>query len=186
MRGAILALLLLAACRTETAALPEPATMTESAVGHFCQMNVLEHPGPKGQIWLKDVLSPLFFSQVRDVVAYQRMPEQSHEIVVAYVNDMSQAPSWEHPGVDNWMRAEDAFYVVGSARAGGMGAPEIVPFSQRADADAFADQHGGSVMQLAEIPDSAALAPVGAEPESPQDQGDYAARLRALSNEVKP
>ena len=48
---------------------PPPVAMTPESVGHYCQMNVLEHPGPKGQIWLKDVLSPLFFSQVRDVVA---------------------------------------------------------------------------------------------------------------------
>ncbi|MBP9950288.1 MAG: nitrous oxide reductase accessory protein NosL, partial [Cypionkella sp.] len=49
----ILLLLALPACRDETAAIPQPLEMTAQTVGHFCQMNVLEHPGPKGQIHLE-------------------------------------------------------------------------------------------------------------------------------------
>ncbi|WP_370878626.1 nitrous oxide reductase accessory protein NosL [Pararhizobium capsulatum] len=36
--------------------------------------------------------------------------------------------TWERPGNGNWILASNAFYVVGSARQGGMGAPETVLF----------------------------------------------------------
>lgn len=186
MKRALLALILLAACKPDAADTPPPVAMTETAVGHYCQMNILEHPGPKGQIHLKDVAAPLFFSQASDVIAYLRMPEQSHAVAAAYVSDMSRAPDWDHPGIDNWMLVGDAFFVVGSTRDGGMGAPEVVPFSARADADAFVAANGGAVMRLAEIPDRAVLAPAAPAGDSTADEGDYAARLRALSTEKKP
>lgn len=96
MKRLFVLLLLLAACRTETATLPDPVEVTAQTVGYYCQMNLLEHPGPQGQIHLDGSPdAPLFFSQVRDVVAYQRMPEQSHAITAIYVNDMGAAPSWK-------------------------------------------------------------------------------------------
>lgn len=185
---ALIALLALAACREEggSAALPEPVALTPQAVGHYCQMNLLEHPGPKAQIFLKDMDAPLFFSQVRDAIAYQRMPEQSHAIVAIYVNDMGRATSWDQPGAANWIAADAASYVVGSRRAGGMGAPELVPFGTPEAARAFAAEHGGQVQTLAEIPDTEVLAPAGPDTRAPADEGDYAARLRALSTEKTP
>ncbi|MDZ4093708.1 MAG: nitrous oxide reductase accessory protein NosL, partial [Paracoccaceae bacterium] len=84
-RAIVLGLLLpLAACR-EDAPLPGPVAMTAEAVGHYCQMGILEHPGPKAQVHLDGLPAPLFFSQVRDAVAYQRMPEQSGRIIAIYV-----------------------------------------------------------------------------------------------------
>lgn len=187
MKRAALLILMLAACKPEAeATLPAPVEMTAAAVGHFCQMNVLEHPGPKAQVFLKDVFQPLFFSQVRDAIAYQRLPEQDHEIVAIYVSDMSRAPSWENPGPLNWMPAADAVYVIGSARTGGMGAPETVPFSARADAEAFVARHGGDIRALADIPNELVLSPAGPTPEATGDDPDYAARLRALSKETTP
>ena len=44
-----------------------------------------------------------------------------------------------------------------------MGAPELVPFGDRTAAEAFARDHGGSVLQLDEIDDALALAPVEVE-----------------------
>ncbi|SLN61043.1 nitrous oxide reductase accessory protein NosL [Oceanibacterium hippocampi] len=164
----LLALILLAAgCRDETAATRPPAvTLDADALGHFCQMNLVEHPGPKAQIHLAGIAHPIFFSQVRDAIAYLRMPEQSAGIRAIYVNDMAAAPSWNEPGRDNWIAAEGAFFVIGSNRVGGMGAPEIVPFGSRAGADAFAARFGGHVAGLTDIPDEAVLAPVeiGAAP----------------------
>ena len=40
MKRALLVLMLLAACREETAALPDPVPLTEEAVGHYCQMDL--------------------------------------------------------------------------------------------------------------------------------------------------
>lgn len=184
-RAAItLALLALAACRDEETALPGPITLTEEAVGHYCQMDLFEHPGPKAQVHLDGMPYPLFFSQVRDAVAYQRMPEQSHMIAVVYVNDMgAPAATWEQPGADNWIAADEAFYVAGSTVAGGMGAPELVPFAEEAEATAFAEANGGRVLRLDGIGDAEVLAPValGGEPESlGRDEADYRERLGAL------
>mgnify|MGYP001628237498 FL=1 len=181
--AAILCLAILPACQEGTADIPQAVTMTASAVGHFCQMNMLEHPGPKAQVHLTGLPgTPLFYSQVRDAVAYLRMPEQSHEIAAVYVSDMASAASWEIPGADNWIPASAAHYVVGSSRTGGMGAPELVPFSDAASAAQFAQQHGGQVQELADIPDTAVLAPVATSATTPDDD-DFADRLRALSQE---
>jgi len=134
--------------------------MTDEALGHYCQMALGEHPGPKAQVHLEGLVAPLFFSQVRDAIAYQRMPEQSRPIRAIYVSDMAQAPSWNEPGINNWAPADEVHYVVGSRTAGGMGAPELVPFSDRGAAERFAEENGGSVRRLAEIPDATVLAPV--------------------------
>lgn len=177
-----LTLLTLAACREDTAALPAPVAMTAESTGHYCQMELLEHPGPKAQAHLAGLPHPLFFSQVRDVVAYQRMPEQSHVVTVAYVSDMGRAgATWDDPGATNWIIATDAHYVVGSTVAGGMGAPELVPFSRPQDAEAFAARHGGQVMRLDQIPDNAVLAPVETgDTGTDADEDAFQRRLRAL------
>lgn len=175
--------LALSGCKEDSAERPLPVTMTAEAVGHYCQMDLLEHPGPKAQVHLTGLPgTPLFFSQVRDAVAYLRMPEQSHEIAAVYVSDMASAASWEIPGADNWIPASAAHYVVGSSRTGGMGAPELVPFSDAASAAQFAQRHGGQVQELADIPDTAVLAPVATSATTPDDD-DFADRLRALSQE---
>jgi copper chaperone NosL len=131
-------------------------------------------------VHLAGLSQPIFFSQVRDAIAYQRMPEQSHAIRMVYVSDMgAPAASWEEPGVDNWIPADTALYVVGSRIVGGMGAPELVPFSARQKAEVFVAENGGEIRELAEIGDEDVLAPVevvtDAEgnylpPEAEQDQ----------------
>ncbi len=158
----LLSLLAMAACDDDRAAAPIPAplAMTEDGVGYFCQMTVLDHPGPKAQAHLAGLPGALWFSQVRDVVAFLKSPEKTAEVAVVYVSDMGAAPSWDAPGADNWTDAATAWFVVGAAVTGGMGAPEFAPFAGEAAARAFAARHGGQVMRLADIPAELALAPV--------------------------
>lgn len=185
-RYLLIALLALPACRDEIADRPEPVTMTAAAVGHYCQMDLLEHPGPKAQVHLRDIAAPLFFSQVRDAIAFQRMPEQSDPIAAIYVSDMARAPEWDAPGADNWIAAEEAWFVVGSRQTGGMGAEELVPFSTKIAAEDFATQHGGRLLRLSEVPDSEILAPANTSTLSDQKSdgsADYLDRLKALSAE---
>lgn len=165
MRYAILVLLAfgLAACKEEVVEAPKPADLTESALSYFCQMNVAEHGGPKGQIHLRGHPQPLFFAQVRDLVAYLKSPEREADITAVYVSDMGAAESWAVPGISNWIAADDAVFVVGAPVAGGMGAPEIVPFLRTEDAAAFVTRHGGQTVRLTEIPDAAAIGPVDLE-----------------------
>ena len=180
MKKALLLILLLAACRDEAAQDVTPVVLTANAIDHYCQMNVTEHSGPKAQIHLEGLPeAPLFFAQVRDAVAYARMPEQTHRILAIWVNDMgADGANWDAPGPANWVDALTALYVVGSSRMGGMGAPELVPFADRTKAAGFAAANGGEVVTLADIPDSAVIAPD--EPEVAED-ADYQSRLRALS-----
>ena len=186
MKYALVAFLIfaLAACKEEVVQDTGPLPLSETAVGHYCQMDLLEHDGPKAQAHLAGLPgAPLFFSQVRDVVAYMRMPEQSHEILAVWVNDMgASGATWKAPGATNWIAADDAFYVVGARVVGGMGAPEIVPFSTLEKAATFAMLNGGEVMRLADIPDSAVLAPVDLGGDA--DETDFENRLRALSREA--
>lgn len=184
------ALLLLAACREEEAQSTAWVPLTEEAIGHYCQMNLLEHPGPKAQIHLDGLPGmPVFFSQVRDAIAYARLPEQDHRILKIWVNDMgAPGATWDEPGTTNWIDAATAHFVVGSERAGGMGAPELVPFSSLDAAADFARRNGGAVMGLDQVPDSAVIAPVELAPVEgtpPEDDSDFQNRLRGLSQRIE-
>ena len=182
----VTALMLLSACKEEVVQSTAPQDMTPETLGHYCQMNLLEHPGPKAQVFLEGNAAPLFFSQVRDAIAYMRGPEQVAPILAVYVNDMGRTgATWDRPGEGNWIVADMAFYVLGSARAGGMGAPEAVPFSSRERAEAFVHAEGGRVLTLADITDDMVLAPVeaGAD-QGDDDDADFDGRLRGLPNKA--
>lgn len=178
-------LTLLSACKEGAVQNTAPQDMTPETLGHYCQMNLLEHPGPKAQVFLEGNPAPLFFSQVRDAIAYMRGPEQVAPILAVYVNDMGASEAtWERPGDGNWIPADGAFYVVGSAREGGMGAPETVPFSSRERAEAFVQTEGGRLLALADITDDMVLAPVEAGMDREADDDDFSGRLRALPNKA--
>jgi len=76
-------LLALAACKEEDEAsrLPPPLELTEEAAGHYCQMIILEHEGPKAQVHVAGYPQPFWFSQVRDGLAFLKSPEQLGEIL---------------------------------------------------------------------------------------------------------
>jgi copper chaperone NosL len=174
-------LALLGACKEEVSQNIAPKDLTPETLGHYCQMNLLEHPGPKAQVFLEGNPAPLFFSQVRDAIAYTRAPEQIAPILAVYVNDMGAAnATWDRPGDGNWIPADKAFYVIGSARQGGMGAPETVPFSSRENAETFIRAEGGRVVGLADITDDMVLTPVETGADTGADDEDYLGRLRTL------
>jgi copper chaperone NosL len=177
MKRILLSLILLAACQEE-APLPDPVALNAETVGFFCQMNILDHGGPKAQVHL-DVFpgKPLFFSQVRDAVAYLRMPEKDGAIVATYVTDMGGA-DWNDPTQADWIAADKAAYVVGSHRLGGMDQPEFIPFADAAAARDFATRNGGQVFALADIPTEALASD---EPAAPGDAEDFAARLKSAT-----
>ena len=180
MKRALLFALALAACQEDAAQNTDPLPLTPETIGYFCQMNLLEHEGPKGQVHLEGLPgTPRFFSQVSDTVAYLRMQEQSHPILAIYVSDMgAPGATWADPGEMNWIDATSAHFVVGAAVEGGMGAPELVPFADPTAAQAYADEHGGSVMGIDAITDSAVIAPAT---ETAKGDGDYVRRLKALT-----
>jgi copper chaperone NosL len=159
----IAALVLLGGCKPEAAdaPLPPPVALDADAMGVFCGMNLLEHPGPKGQIITKSRIDPFWFSSARDTVAFTLMPDQPRDISAIYVSDMGRAPSWEAPGQTNWVDARKAFFVIGSRKQSGMGAAEAVPFGERAAAEGFVASNGGQIVMLDKIPADYVL---GSEP----------------------
>lgn len=149
---ALTLLLLITACeKTQTVEAPPAQTLSREANGYYCLMTVINHDGPKGQIILSDKQEALWFTSVRDTIAFTLSPEEPKNVAAIYVNDMSDA-DWDNPGVDNWIDAHDAWFVLGSNLAGGMGAPEAVPFSTKEKAALFASKQGGSVYTFATMP----------------------------------
>lgn len=145
---------LLAGCGPKTAgSMPPPFPLTAQATGHYCGMNLLEHKGPKGQIILASQGEPIWFSSARDAFSFTMLPDEPKDIRAVYVSDMARAPSWDDPGF------------IGSTKQGGMGAPETVPFSDRAAADRFAAGHGGRVVTFDEVPRDYVL---GSQPGAPE------------------
>lgn len=147
---------LLAGCDKAEVTVPPPAALSADAAGYYCGMRVTEHAGPKGQIFVAGVAAPFWFTSVRDAIAFTRLPEEPKQITAIYVNDMGGA-DWERPDDSTWIDARQAWYVVGSSRTGGMGVSELVPFSQRDDAERFAASYGGRVLPFDQIPDDSVL-----------------------------
>ena len=112
-------------------------------------MNLLEHKGPKGQIILASQAEPIWFSSARDTFSFTMLAEEPKDIRAVYVSDMAKAPSWDKPGANNWVDAHQAFFIIGSSKRGGMGAPETVPFSDGAAAAAFSAANGGKIVTFA-------------------------------------
>jgi copper chaperone NosL len=152
------ALLLLVACGEEQqAAAPPPHEVTDDAIGHYCGMALVEHPGPKGQAILKGRDEPIWFSSARDTIAFTRLPDEPKDIAAIYVTDMAKAKNWDHPERGAWVDARRAWYVIGSTRKGGMGGDEAVPFGQEQAARQFAEVHGGQVVVFDAVPESYVL-----------------------------
>ena len=163
---------LLAACdaEPEAAAPAAPVEVTAEATGRYCGMLLADHEGPKGQIHLAGRDEPIWFSSVRDTIAFTRLPEEPKNIAAIYVNDMGVARNWRQPEPGTWTEAREAWFVIASSRRGGMGAPEAVPFSDKAAAEAFRIAHGGQVVRFDDIREDYVLGPVelDEQPETPE------------------
>ena len=148
----LIALAAVASCgKDETTKMPVAQELTREAIGYYCMMTVVEHQGPKGQIILSDRDEPLWFTSVRDTLAFTVLPGEPKNIAAIYVTDIGRA-SWDSPEPGTWVDARKAWFVIGSDASGGMGAPELVPFGARADAMAFIGEHGGEVFEYSAIP----------------------------------
>lgn len=139
--------------RPAAASGPPPAEMAAESTGYYCGMRLAEHEGPKGQVHVAGRAEPVWFSSVRDTIVFLRSPEEPRDIAAVYVNDMGRSASWQQPDRGAWVDARRAWFVIESQARGGMGAPEAVPFSEQAAAEAFRVSHGGRVVRLDEIPD---------------------------------
>lgn len=152
----VVTLSLMAACNgSQQTEPPAPQMISEQAVGHYCGMFLSEHDGPKAQIQLKSQKEPVWFSTVLQMLGYTRLPEEPKDIAAIYVNDMNKVKDWHKPNADDsWVDAKQAYYVIDSGFVSSMKTKEAIPFSQKADAEAFAAKNGGRIVQFDDIPDS--------------------------------
>ena len=150
---ALIFIIFLTACeKSQPVEVPPAQTLTREANGYYCLMTVVNHNGPKGQIILSDKKQALWFTSVRDTIAFTLSPEEPKNITAIYVNDMTDA-NWDNPGADNWIDARKAWYVLESNLSGGMGAAEAVPFATKEGAESFRTKQGGKVYAFASIPE---------------------------------
>lgn len=170
-----LAMLVSTACERSAPAgpPPAPAEVSDDATGHYCGMLLADHDGPKGQIHLLSRDAPIWFSSVRDTIAFLRLPEEAKDVAAVYVNDMGRARNWNQPEAGTWVDARAAWYVVDSSMRGGMGAPEAVPFATEAAAEGFRASHGGRIVRLDDIPDAYVLGPVDLASPGPEEHHDH-------------
>ena len=154
--SAIVAVFALSACQqAEEAAPPLPQQISDRSVGHYCSMNLTEHNGPKAQIFLNGKPDqPVWFSTIKQMFGYTKLPEEPKGIHAIYVTDMGKVKDWEKPNADTeWIDAKKAYYVIESSFIGGMGAEDALPFADKAQAEKFAKEKGGRVVGFAEMPD---------------------------------
>src|SRR3546814_4016825 len=72
-------------------------------------------------------------------------------------SDVCSSDLWTAPSPGAWVLADDAVFVAGGTAVGGMGAPEVVPFADRAAAERFRAAHGGAIYRFGEVPESLVL-----------------------------
>ncbi|MGI9505362.1 MAG: nitrous oxide reductase accessory protein NosL [Geminicoccaceae bacterium] len=159
-------LLMLTACDSDQVVMPPPPPLelTSDAAGFYCSMTVIEHPGPKAQIFVADAAAPLWFPSVRDMFAYTMLPEENQDIRAIYVSDTGATDDYANVAEGAWLEAQNALYVLGSEIDGGMGLPEAIPFADHDQAAAFAREYGGEVVSFDDVSPDFVFAEIEADP----------------------
>ncbi len=142
---------LVSGCEKEPLPIPDAKNIAGEEIGYFCRMLVINHRGPKGQVHLRNTEKPLWFTSVRDTIAFTLMPGEPKSISAIYVNDMEQMSLDSLEPSSHWLNAKNAWFVIDSDAIGGMGMPELVPFASETAANHFRAQHGGQLIRLADI-----------------------------------
>jgi nitrous oxide reductase accessory protein NosL len=140
---------------------PEPVTLDQSDQCDVCGMVIPNHPGPSAQIFYRDQRpsshdNPARFCSTWEAFQYDfERQDRGWRRAVFYVTDYS-AVEYEltrdggdtlvstHPEAGAFVDATAVTFVVGSEVKGAMGR-DLIGFSDRADAEAFRDDHGGDL-----------------------------------------
>lgn len=149
-----LLMLVLIGCDNATQTqLYSPQNVTRDDIGYYCNMIIEDHAGPKGQIILTDTDKAIWFTSVRDAVAFNLLPDESKNIAAFFVTAMDET-EWNHPekNNNNWIEAQSALYVINSKQRGGMGQMEVIPFKLQKSASEFVQQYDGNIVSYVNIP----------------------------------
>lgn len=119
---------------------------------HLCGMLITRFDGPKGEVFRKEQSKQVLkFCSTRDMFSYYLDPENQRNVAHMLVHDMSKMP-WGSDSIDDkyLIDAKTAWYVSGSEKTGAMG-KTLASFSQEHDAQAFAKEFGGKVIDFKQI-----------------------------------
>ena len=121
---------------------------------HLCGMLITNFSGPKGQLFRKGITEAdgnavKKFCSTRDMFSFYLDPENKRNVTTILVHDMSKAP-WDAPKDEFFIDARQAWFVVGSSKTGAMG-KTLASFSAKDDADAFATEFGGRVIDFEHV-----------------------------------
>ncbi|ELY56072.1 NosL family protein [Natronococcus amylolyticus DSM 10524] len=145
----------------------EPIALDGGATCDACGMVIEEHYGPAGQLFYADggpesSDGPARFDSLTELVTvYEERRTRGDELRAAFATDYSSVDYRleeregvqyisTHVAADTFVDATELVYVVDSRVKGAMG-EEFVPFSDREEASAFADEHGGEVSAWEEL-----------------------------------
>jgi len=121
---------------------------------HLCGMLISNFSGPKAELFRKGITQAdgdqvKKFCSTRDMFSFYLDPENKRNVTTILVHDMSKAP-WDAPNDGYFIDARQAWYVVGSSKMGAMG-KTLASFSVKTDADAFAIEFGGRVIDFSAV-----------------------------------
>jgi copper chaperone NosL len=156
----------------DSADVPEPVALDEGQTCDNCGMQIQNHPGPVGQSYYLDDRPDGLPADREDGVAWFCSTvctyafrfdagENGHEPAGSYGTDYSGVEYRlqeeqgatvisAHLGADAFERLADLTLVVDSAVEGAMGG-SLVGFGDAADAEAFAGEHGGTLLEDDEV-----------------------------------
>ena len=146
--------------------LPEPVSLDDGQACDECGMEIEQHPGPTGQVFFDDHPAdedrPAWFCSGTCTFSYRfDREDEGLDPIVTYLTDYSAVDysvegDGEDPAITAHLSAGDhrdaagLSVVVGSDVEGAMG-PELIPFSDSEEAEAFADEYGGDVRTTGDV-----------------------------------
>jgi len=145
--------------------LPPPVSLDEGQECDQCGMVIDQHPGPTGQVFFDDHPpdrdGPARFCSATCSYSYRfDREDEGLDPIVTYLTDYSRVeysvadgddPSISaHLAADDYREESALSVVVGSDVEGAMG-PELIPFSDSEEAEAFADEYGGEVRTTGDV-----------------------------------
>lgn len=146
---------------------PAPIALTGNKQCDVCGMIIEQHPGPVGQLFYANNApeghdNPAWFCSAWETFAYNFDREsEGWTLSGGYLTDYSSV-EYElyddggstfitaHLEPESFGRMNELYYVAGTDIKGAMG-NDLIPFSDEADADSFAEEHGGTVYRENDI-----------------------------------
>ncbi len=148
---AAVAAALAVACTAEDASEPAAPLTTvaiDDQAGAVCGMIVRDQSAPRAQVVHRDG-ERAFLCSIGDLLVHVLAPSPHGKAEAIWVEVLTpeQDPAESHTGPHEWVRAEDAVYVVGIERRGIMGPPVLV-YRTREDAERVTAGTAGRVLDF--------------------------------------